>query len=89
MLELMSSVTVDEAALSLQPRDRRLRQAEEGRAARQRAPRRDVGRWDTVEHTRDMGAFANAYADQVERDHRRLVDTLAAGLLPGALRVVT
>jgi hypothetical protein len=35
-----------------------------------------------------MGAFANGYADQVERDHRRLVDTLAAGLLPGALRVV-
>jgi hypothetical protein len=84
----MSSATVDEAALPVQARDRRVRQAE-GRAARARAPRRDLGRWDTVEHSRDMGAFANAYADQIERDHRRLIDTLAAGLLPGAPRVVT
>jgi hypothetical protein len=83
MLELMSSATVDEAALPVQARDRRLRQAE-GRAARERAPRRDLGRWDTVEHTRDMGAFANAYADQIERDRGRLADTLAAGLPPGA-----
>lgn len=31
-----------------------------------------------------MGAFANAYADQTERDHQQLVDALAAGLLPSA-----
>jgi hypothetical protein len=31
-----------------------------------------------------MGAFANAYADQTERDHRQLVDALASGLLPSA-----
>jgi uncharacterized protein (DUF2252 family) len=31
-----------------------------------------------------MGAFANAYADQTERDHRQLVDALAARLLPAA-----
>jgi uncharacterized protein (DUF2252 family) len=29
-----------------------------------------------------MGAFAIAYADQTERDHRQLVDALASGLLP-------
>lgn len=31
-----------------------------------------------------MGAFAHAYADQTEHDHRRLVDALASGLVPGA-----
>jgi uncharacterized protein (DUF2252 family) len=31
-----------------------------------------------------MGEFANAYADQTERDHRQLVDALASGLLPSA-----
>ena len=31
-----------------------------------------------------MGALANAYADQTERDHRQLVDALASGLLPSA-----
>jgi uncharacterized protein (DUF2252 family) len=31
-----------------------------------------------------MGEFANAYADQTECDHRRLVDAVASGLLPGA-----
>jgi hypothetical protein len=31
-----------------------------------------------------MGAFADAYADQTERDHRQLADAIAAGLLPGA-----
>jgi uncharacterized protein (DUF2252 family) len=31
-----------------------------------------------------MGAFAHAYADQTERDHRQLVDALASGRLPGA-----
>jgi len=31
-----------------------------------------------------MGALANSYADQTERDHRRLVDALASGLLPSA-----
>jgi hypothetical protein len=30
-----------------------------------------------------MGEFAQAYADQTERDHRHLVDAIAAGL-PGA-----
>jgi uncharacterized protein (DUF2252 family) len=29
-----------------------------------------------------MGAFAIAYADQTERDHRQLVEALASGLLP-------
>src|SRR5690348_10990328 len=52
----MSSATVDEAALPVWARDRRLRQAE-GRAARERAPRRDLGRWDTVDHTRDAVAI--------------------------------
>ncbi|MGW7682831.1 DUF2252 domain-containing protein [Kribbella sp. NPDC054772] len=31
-----------------------------------------------------MVAFAHAYADQTERDHRQLVDAIASGLLPGA-----
>jgi len=31
-----------------------------------------------------MGAFAIAYADQTERDHRQLVDALASGQLPCA-----
>ena len=31
-----------------------------------------------------MGAFAVAYADQTEIDHRQLVDAVASGLLPGA-----
>jgi uncharacterized protein (DUF2252 family) len=31
-----------------------------------------------------MGGFAAAYADQTELDHRRLVDAVASGLLPGA-----
>ncbi len=31
-----------------------------------------------------LGAFANAYADRTERDHRRLVDALATGRLPSA-----
>ncbi len=31
-----------------------------------------------------MGEFANAYADQTERDHRQLVDALASGLLSSA-----
>jgi Uncharacterized protein conserved in bacteria (DUF2252) len=31
-----------------------------------------------------VGAFAIAYADQTERDHRQLVDALASGLLPTA-----
>lgn len=31
-----------------------------------------------------MGAFAHAYADQTERDHRQLVDALASGQLPDA-----
>jgi uncharacterized protein (DUF2252 family) len=31
-----------------------------------------------------MGAFAAAYADQTELDHRHLVDAIASGLLPGA-----
>jgi uncharacterized protein (DUF2252 family) len=31
-----------------------------------------------------MGAFAHAYADQTERDHRQLVDALASGQLPEA-----
>lgn len=31
-----------------------------------------------------MGAFANAYADQTERDHRQLVDALGSGLLRSA-----
>jgi hypothetical protein len=34
-------------------------------------------------------AAANAYADQTERDHRQLVEALAAGLLPGAPGEVT
>src|SRR5690348_13335324 len=48
----MSSATVDEAALPVWARDRRLRQAE-GRAARERAPRRDLGRWDKADHERN------------------------------------
>lgn len=31
-----------------------------------------------------MGAFAQSYADQTERDHRQLVDALASGLVPSA-----
>jgi uncharacterized protein (DUF2252 family) len=31
-----------------------------------------------------MGAFAIAYANQTERDHRQLVDAIASGLLPSA-----
>jgi hypothetical protein len=31
-----------------------------------------------------LGVFAHAYADQTERDHRQLVDAIAAGLLPSA-----
>ena len=31
-----------------------------------------------------MGEFADAYADQTERDHRQLVDAIASGLLPSA-----
>jgi uncharacterized protein (DUF2252 family) len=56
MLEPMFSATVDEAALPVWARDRRLRQAE-GRAARERAPRRDLGRWNTVDDTRDAVAL--------------------------------
>ena len=40
----------------IRARDWRLRQAD-GRAARERAPRRDLGRWNTVEHTRDAVAI--------------------------------
>jgi len=56
MLEPMFSATVDEAALPVWARDRRLRRAE-GRAARDRAPRRELGRWDTVEDSRDAVAM--------------------------------
>jgi uncharacterized protein (DUF2252 family) len=31
-----------------------------------------------------LGAFAHAYADQTERDHRQLVDAITAGRLPSA-----
>jgi uncharacterized protein (DUF2252 family) len=58
MLEPMSSVAVDGAASSLSPvqaRDLRSRRSE-GRAARERAPRRDLGRWDTVNRGRDAVA---------------------------------
>ena len=52
----MSSAATDEAAPPTRARDRRLRHAE-GRAARERAPRRDLGRWDTVDRTRDAVAL--------------------------------
>jgi uncharacterized protein (DUF2252 family) len=52
----MSAAATDESAVPVQARDWRLRQAE-GRAARERAPRRDLGRWETVEHTRDAVAI--------------------------------
>src|SRR6185312_9501471 len=56
MLEPMSSATVDETAVPVSARDRRLRQAE-GRPARERAPHRDLGRRDMVDHTRDAVAI--------------------------------
>ena len=31
-----------------------------------------------------LGVFARPYADQTERDHRQLVDAIAAGRLPSA-----
>src|SRR3954453_19342665 len=64
----MTSIPVDEAAstpagvmtrASLFPvraRDRRSRRAD-GRAARERAPRRDLGRWDPVDRGRDALAI--------------------------------
>jgi uncharacterized protein (DUF2252 family) len=67
MLEPMTSGAVDEAAslpggvtgrsslLPVRARDLRSRRAE-GRAARERAPRRDLGWWDTVDRGRDAGA---------------------------------
>jgi len=64
----MSSVAVDGAAslpdgavgrsslLPVRARDLRSRRSE-GRAARKRAPRRDLGRWDTVNRGRDAVAY--------------------------------
>src|SRR4051812_13095695 len=64
----MTSVAVDEAAsspqgvmtrsssLPVRARDWRSRRAE-GRAARERAPRRDLGRWDTADRGRDALAI--------------------------------
>src|SRR4051795_2601924 len=63
----MTPVAVDEAAsspdgvtrsslLPVRARDWRSRRAE-GRAARERAPRRDLGRWDTVNRRRDAVAI--------------------------------
>src|SRR3954453_8507360 len=64
----MTSVAVDEAAsspqgvmtpsspLRVRTRDWRSRRAE-GRAARERAPRRDLGRWDTVNRRRNAVAI--------------------------------
>src|SRR3954470_340584 len=69
MLGPMSSATVDEEALPVWARDLRLRQAE-GRAARERAPRRDLGRWDTVADTR--GALAILLAQKAVRAEERL-----------------
>src|SRR6476620_6551456 len=68
MLGPMSSVAVDGAAslpdgavgraslLPVRARDLRSRRSE-GRAARRRAPRRDLGRWDTVNRGRDAVAY--------------------------------
>ena len=76
MLGPMTSVAVDAAASlpdgvtarsslpSVRARDRRSRRAE-GRAARERAPRRDLGRWDTAHAVRD--ALASLLAQNAIR----------------------
>src|SRR5258708_157746 len=55
MLKPMPSAAADDA-LQAQARDRPLSQAE-GRAARDRAPRRDLGRWEQVDTGRDAVAI--------------------------------